>query len=259
MCLTDIYIYIYIYIYILYELLKIDLSPSIFRFWIPYVLGRVIWGGLWYLLSWSKEFHLISINRIQFTQFICMRNLQCQDLGIFFLKIIVVCNETAKVSRHILPLRWLKETSPIRFPVFLLPFLSTVYGVCSSLLPVQSPNQSRYCAPRKLLIDSSPILKATSRSVHNYSSHTQHFLWLGAGRLNILSCREMDEANGLPVEKFCSLCLYRNSSMYLRCVACTKAKKGGNVKWRLNRNVLHKRNTKRRTNTFEITKRYFLP
>jgi len=188
-----------------------------------------------------------------------VKSTRFQNLGTFFLQSIVVCNETAKVSRHSLPLRWLKETSSIRFSVFFLSFLSAVYGVCNSLLPVRSPNQSRYCAPRKLLIDSSTILKVTTRSVHNYSSHTQHFIWLGTGRLNNLPCREKDEGNSVPVKKFCSLYLYRNSSMHLRCKACTKAKKGWNMKWRWNRNVLHARHTKKSTNTSDITERYFLP
>jgi len=89
-------------------------------------------------------------------------------------------------------------------------------------------------------------------------THT-HFLWLGTGRLNIFPCRERDDASDVPVEKFCSLCLYRNSSMHLRSIACTKAKKGGNLKWRWNQNVLNARHTERRTNIFDITERYFPP
>jgi len=37
------------------RLLKTDMSLSIFRFWIRYVLGRVIWGGLYYFIELEQR------------------------------------------------------------------------------------------------------------------------------------------------------------------------------------------------------------
>lgn len=62
------------------RLLKMDMSLVIFKFWLRYLLGWIVWGVRSILFSCSKEFHPISIayiyNRVQFTQFISMRNLK---------------------------------------------------------------------------------------------------------------------------------------------------------------------------------------